>query len=800
MLNFRMRNIVRGCLSAAVSCLLSCVEQNDCHMLPAGEIESVPIRVYVDEPQSAARMKSSFSMEDMERLTDLNIFVYRDGLLLEECCKYYDQVAEAMLSFPVGTDVFNIYMLGNVGRVSAPSYESRLQDVRHVVEDYAGFREHGVPVAGIFKDYRRGDPAEFPLKRLVGQFNVRMTDSAADAEYVIKDVRVMNCAMDVYPFSADSKAVMFTGGLQYADQASGDMLTDDDVDALNSGGSVPLYFLENLQGELLPGNTDPKKKIPSLLPVGAADRCTYVEVTADVTTPAARYTDCRYRFYPGRNETTDFSIVRNTLYEVVLDFTQNMVSEQEWRIEADEPDVVGVRMDKEEAMVIKGTEDMVYVQAFDNSGNLMDFDVEILSSSGKINVDKVRTSYLGQPGLGEALGLRFTSNVGLCGLYSYGSEPDYDMETVRISSRETYNGSPLYVKDVKVRVYDRLFPLLIRLERAGQDSGSPYEIVMRGRNPMKLGLSVSGTYVSKGSSLNISKSVRGVYRNVQNPESIYDNALNIDGVRFSALDVSAPSDLSRIDFHIKGEPDVSDDLLTMAYPKFSTSAELYTGPDSEAVLGPGSGMCPGKLPKFSDDSPYYITWLSGSSPVTRSYSYNDGKTYGSASYHGLLEAWITSANRASEFPNNYGSSYLFGLYKGVHAGDIDKSSPMYADFTPYEKMPFYVVNGGLVEYSTNLMFTGNLPRWPDEVVRGLEYDFLSCGRDLFSENSDGSVVARHHKMGMKVATWKQAIGSKVRTSLKSRYYTAQLYMTVNGASCWCGSDLTEDGYYQEVSE
>ena len=772
-------------MSAAVSCLWSCVEQNDYHTLPAGGIESVPIRVYVDEPQSAVRMKSSFSIEDMGRLTDLNIFVYRDGLLLEDCCAYYDNVSEAMLMFPVGTDGFNIYMLGNVGRVSAPPYEYRLQDVRHVVEDYAGFREHGVPVAGIFTDYRRGDPAEFPLKRLAGKFNIRMTDSAADAEYVIKDVRVMNCARDVYPFSCDSKAVMFTGGLQYADRASGDMLTRSDIDALNTGGTVSLYFLENLQGELLPGNTDPKKKIPSSLPDGVAGRCTYVEVTADVTTSAARYTDCRYRFYPGRNETTDFSIVRNTLYEVVLDFSQNMVSEQEWRIEADDPEVVDVRVDKDEAMVIRGTEDMVYVQAFDNSGNLMDFDVEILSSSGKINVDKVSTSYLDQPDLGVALGLRFTSNVELCGLYPYESEPDYDTETVRISSRETYNGSPLYVKDIKVRVYDRLFPLLIRLERAGQDSGSLYEIVMRGRNPMKLGLSVSGTYVSKGSSLSMEKST---------------GTVNVSGIHFATLNVSSPSDLSLIDFRIKGESDVSDDVSMSPYPKFSTSAELYTGPDSEAVLGPGSGMCPGKLPKFSDDSPYYITWLSGNSPVTRSYSYNDGQTYGSASYHGLLEAWITSANRASEFPNNYGASYLFGLYKGVHAGDVDKSSPMYKDFAQYEKVPFYVVNGGLVEYSTNLMFTGDLPRWPNEVVRGMEYDFLSCGRDLFPENSHGSVVARHHKMGMKVATWKQAIGSKVRTSLKSRYYTAQLYMTVNGASCWCGNDLSEDGYYPEGSE
>lgn len=797
MQNSRIGNIVSGCMSVVALCLTSCVEQIDYQTDPSSEVESFPIRVYVEDPCLETASKSSFESDRMDSLTDLNIFVYHDGLLLEDCSVYYDDMSETMLSFPVGTDGFSIYMLGNVGCVSAPPYESQMREIRHIVGDYAEFKEHGVPVAGTFKDYRKGDLAEFPLKRLVGQFDIRMEVSAQDADYVIKDIRVMNCAKDVYPFSRDSKAVLFTRSQQYDDSACGDMLTQSDIDALNSGKSVSLYFLENLQGELLPGNTDPKKKIPSYLPSGVAGKCTYIEITADVTTQAARYTDCRYRFYPGRNETTDFSILRNTLYEVLLDFTQNMVSEQEWRIEAQYPEVVGIRMNKEEAMVIKGAEDMIFVQAYGNDGELLDIEVEMLSSTGKISVEKVRTSYLEDPALGEAIGLRFTSNVELCGLYPYDSEPSYYTETVRISSRETYNDKPLYVKDVKVRVYDKLFPLLIKLEQSDQGEDGLYEIVIRGQNPMRLALSVSGIYVSNGSVLTVPKRARGVYYSTHDSQIFYDNSVSVKGTSFSSLVLSRPSDLSRIDFHIEGLSEISDNLLRLAYPRLSRTSKVYTGPDTEAVLGPGAEMSPGNLMRFSDDSPYYITWLSGNSTITRPYNYDDGKSYGSASYNGLREAWITSADRSSDFPDDYASSYLFGLYRGVHSNSYDGMGQMYENWAQYGQAPFYFLNGGLVGCGTSLAFPGELPRWPNEVTRGLEYDFLACGRDLFSENEDGSVVGRHHKMGMKISTWRQAIGKKVRTSLKSRFYDAQLYMTINGASCWCGNDITEAGYFPE---
>lgn len=735
-----MRALAYACCVCAV---LSCLGQFD-ESVPIGQgAVSYPITVSVDSPQKMPGSKSRFSNDEMSKLTDLNVIVYHDGCLLSEYSSYYEDVSSVMLSFPVGKDGFDIYMLGNVGQVEPPESEGDMLEYRCVLPSYDVFPVRGVPVAGVFKDYLRGTLAHFVLKRLVGQFDIRMVDSAEDADYLIKDVRVMNCAMDVYPFSADSRAMLFADGLD----TIGDILTPTDIDALNSGKSVPLYFLENLQGELLPGNTDPKKKIPSSLPEGFPDRCTYVEVTADITTPAARYTGCRYRFYPGRNETTDFSIVRNTLHEVVLDFTQNMVSEQEWRIEADEPEVVGVRVDKEEARVIKGTEDMVYVQAYDNNGNLMDFDVDILSSFGKVNVEKVRTSYLGRPGLGEALGLRFTSNVDLCGLYPYGSDPVYETAIVRISSRETYNGRPLYVKDIKVRIYDKLFPLLLRLQKLNGDEF--YSAVLHGKNPLSIELRVGMDYALADGSRN---------QLVQTMCSV----LPADGAMVGRLPPSVTIDnLARIDFNVGGE-----------------NGNIYMGEDTEAFYGPGSALCPGKLSSMPSDSEFAMRY--DDSDGIPQYNFEDGETH---------EDVITDFFKWTYTYVKYSNGTLcFCTDEKGHG--VNRSR--FVANSKHEHCPFYFVNGGMESKYVDVWFDRRPPKYNNDRTSRIDVRFYPPGRDLFVEVL-GDDERSEHQMFCQLTSWKNFWG-KVKTRQDSRFYSAEFYMTINGASSWVGGDKSRYGY------
>ena len=773
----------RALLFFLVTAVSSCLRMEE--TVSQGYFEEnnlISANVYVDEPRRISDVKSSFSSGEMSRLTDLNVFMYHQGKLLREHSGYFEDVSALMLSFPVGKDGFNIYMFGNVGRCEAPAREEEICSLRHVVGEYEEFRTKGVPVAGTFVDYRRGMLADFPLKRLVGQFDIRMRQSSDEACYQIKDIRVMNCALDVYPFSNGQKASMFSRSYQYGQKCLGDMLTGEDVTRLNEGHTVSLYFVENLQGELLPDNMDSKSKIPSSLPAGVAECCTYVEITADVTTQIARYTDARYRFYPGENETTDFTIRRNTLYEIVLDFTQNMVHNQEWMIEASYPDVVDVWMDKQEAMVIQGAEDMIYVRAHDNNGNLLDFDVQTLTFSGYVNVEKETVRYADS----DCLGLRFTSNVQLSGLYPVGKDPTYLTETVRLSSSETFDGRPLFVKDIPVKIYHKLFPLHVSLEKK-VESG-PYSIVLRSRNPMGLGVSVSSTYVCDGQSLSTPVvSACNCYHQESGGCISVNTALGTEPGYMGELSSSVRyNNLTSLNLLISGVSDASvkGSGYTVAYPKLNEAASLFTGDNTAAFFGPGSAYRPVQGREFTDDSDCKFTLMIDD--VFYSYSISDENPV-SFSFNELVP--FCMCDRGKTYLN-IGNGHCAGYANATGCKNVSLDEN---NLSKHAAFPFYVANARMSCASMHIVPTGAIGNWNNKTTRGVMIEFLGPGRDLFSETATVPVATnRRHSLEFMIEVWKNLFG-KLKTRQYCRSYAGWSYMTINGASAWVGGDDSEYG-------
>lgn len=732
--------------------------------------ESFPITVEVEAPTSIGCTRSSYSDEQLNKIYDINIFIYHNGNLLEEYCRYFTDISAITLTLPYKKDGFNIYMVGNVNRMEPPSKEADIEKFCCIADDYENFRNNGFPVAGSFLGHMKGSLANFKVKRLVGQYSIQMKTTANDAIYTIKDVRLYNCAKDIYPFCATARATVMA--------SEGDRLTDEDILALNAGKTVHLYFIENMQGVLLPDNKNKKKKIPSsieLIESGLADRCTYIEITADISTPAASYRDGKYRFYLGQNETTDFNIKRNTLYNVTLDFTQNMVNEEEWRIEVNSPEVVDIKMDKDEAMVIKGAEDMIYIQAFSQTtGNLLDFNIDILSSNNYINVDKIRTDYLGESQYGEALGLRFTSNVDICGLYPLYSEPTYKTETVHIYSKETYNGTPLYSKEIKVKVYDRLFPLLIKLEKFEGTASNPYEIVLRGQNPMRLGLSVSGKYVAGGVAMNLSEYRK--YDYIYNGERI-SRAVDMNGSTFDNLRNVTTDNLSRIDLVVKGIAEETGKVI--AYPRLTASASIFMGSDTEAYYGPGSSLRPGNMPNLPADGRFVMTYIDDSG----------ARCTIDSKYDGVMRTDLFKWTY-THVTNNSSTMYF-----GTEATGIGVSKSGFIPNVSHEDCPFYFVNGGLEAYYVDPVLRGNLVVYPKENNSHIDVRFWGPGRDLFKE-TEGVEEYQLHRMYYQVTRWKNLIG-KIKTRQDAKYYNCKLYMTINGASSWVGGDTSKNGYFTE---
>lgn len=748
----------------SVSCMTDIPEQEKEGGLCNEEI--YPITVEVDLPHEAAGLKSSFSNEELNRITDLNIFVYHDGELLEEHTSYFTDMSSLMLSFPPDKNGFNIYMLGNVGKVQAPCDESDIGDVCHVAGSYDDFRKNGFPVANVFPDHVKGTVASFKLKRLVGQYDITLCQSAESAHYEVKDVRLLNCALDVYPFGADVKAAFFTKSGKYGESPCGDMLTHEDIARLNSGETVSLYFIENLQGELLPANTDRRKKIPSSLAAienGLHECCTYLEITADITTPAAKYTDGKYRFYLGQNETTDFSIRRNTFYNVVLDFTQNMVDEQEWRIEVGSPEINPLELSKEDVHIIRGVSDYILIGGPKVRVNFQESDLDD---------DRLCSCHLTDVLVdgSECQKLTFSTEKEIVGMHDWRS--DYELYSqiceVVLETVETYNGVPLLSKKVKAHIYDMVFPLLIRVASTG--SNAPYRIEAVTPAPVDVGLELSASV-----EVDVVASGGSETRTYSCTQSLMDSSAEGYGSCVAHLpslyDVPGESDGKVVSFR------KMDVALSGVCDERCSAQEMYMGDGGEAYWGPGSAMFPQKFKDLAEGDEISFA-------TTHGCSVSGCVVYEVMSGSVTLFRMAPKSRTCSSLYTTGTSNYLVWDISAYNSEDY---------------LPFYIINGAL-DYTAPVTLRSDSPKYLDDSGRvSIIYEMNGPGRDVFYPNgvSWGAEAngrpSERHKFGYTAGLVKQFLGN-VHTWQIYQGYDCDFYMTVNGCTAWPGSSKLSSGF------
>lgn len=404
-------------------------------------------------------------------------------------------------------------------------------------------------------------------------------------------------------------------------------------------------------------------------------------------------------------------------------------------------------------------------------------------------------------------------------MYSYESEPTYETETVRISSKETYNGKPIYTKDIKVRIYNKLFPLLIKLEKAVTNT---YDIVVRGQNPMKLGLNVSATCTVQGENKNIPGFER--YDYISNGKRT-DRTVNINGRGFAQINnISTPSDLSRIDFSVQGVNEGTQGAV--AYPKLQdTALDFYFGNDYPrsgknvdhfygAWLGPGKDLYPGNdnieqpdnvVNKASDPNYFrfyniHNTQIYINGEVTKEIT-NDGEHIWQPykieweSIPARYNSTIMDMTNDNYIPDGTSNSNLDArLPKGINCAssfDIVKKQKEQIDSKADGYAPFYIINGGMTcvrVYIRHLADLGNWNNKKDAIVYQL--DLLGPGRDLFT--TSGTL----HKYTYICQQWTNFWGQVV-TNFKEHSYKGDNYMTINGCSSWPGADETKLGYFTD---
>ena len=322
------------CLSVLVSCLQDPGGQRSADGRTARPLVRVCIGFDIPGMHSATR--SSF-LSDESGIRDVNVFLYRAGRL--EWQEWRNSGAPLALELLEG-EMYSLYVLANVGERSAPAAE---RDMHQYLLDLDLAALGGrVPMASApglsfvvlptLPDggMPAGNQIQVELVRLAAKYDFQVDRSALQyGSFTVESVRIRQAACVVDVFGPGSAAQ------SQAQVADGDYASQSDLARLNQSGAVSFYLLENCQGTLLPGNTDPwRKEYFDTSVAGSAPLCTYLEVKGSYTDRSGGlHATHTYRMFLGSDATTNFDILRNTEYTLTLSVTDLGVFRESWKVE-----------------------------------------------------------------------------------------------------------------------------------------------------------------------------------------------------------------------------------------------------------------------------------------------------------------------------------------------------------------------------------------------------------------------------------------------------------------------------------
>ena len=321
--------MIIAALSALYSCEILPMEPED--IWPEDSESPIPstdsLAVCTFNISSADRTKSSIS-PDENLINDINIYAYRDGKLVEHVFKSNPTTVTFELNKGY---TYNFYAISNMGEVNMPFNESQvgsnvnlwiatIDDLEECIP--MAWKTTGVSITGNQKSIN------VKLERLAARIGFTLDASLVNG-LTITSVRLCQSASVVRPFESGGSKIV-----SEEESLDGDYATQGDLDALNAGKTIYFYTLENRQDNLLPQNTDPWQKVPDALG-SKAELCTYIEAVGTFEEGFLFKGSVTYRFYLGKDNTSDFSVIRNTDMSVTLTLTGEGLTEISWKVEPD---------------------------------------------------------------------------------------------------------------------------------------------------------------------------------------------------------------------------------------------------------------------------------------------------------------------------------------------------------------------------------------------------------------------------------------------------------------------------------
>lgn len=408
-------------------------------------------------------VKSSIGALALQQINNVNYYLFQNGSLKGQ--HYFEDAAEAVITLPDPQGSYKLYLLANCNEVCIPAatMESELGTAVHIDfgsrTNYMQCMASGVPMYGVREDFSASSGTLFTLRRLVHHIVINLnTDILEKTNMQFTSLKIAQAARDIYPFADGSRATAVIDG---------DMATQADLNKLNNGESVSFYVLENMRGDLISASSW-KDKLPSAIP-SEQERslATYMELTARIETPTATYSETTYRTYLGLSP-SNFDTPRNKFFTLTSVFTNEMVEDEGWRIEAGDALITGdLRFvgtqseldDVEEFYLMKGFSAVYYVY---RSNPEIDFTISAdisptLSPYVSFKTARVDDFY-------TAILFRTDRSIDTSTYYAYDAAELDDTEDVTLTLR-SYDG--LLSDSIKCKVINKAFGIRFFYSTAG---------------------------------------------------------------------------------------------------------------------------------------------------------------------------------------------------------------------------------------------------------------------------------------------------------------------------------------------
>lgn len=273
--------------------------------------------------ESAVRTKSSFA-GDVAAVSNWTLLQFDSATGLLEAA-YYQPSGADMTQIGVVTDRrYDWYAVANVGDVRNQFRVGYTEESAMGTWYVTGFdmtSVSGIPMAWqeIGRSFSKADLSAgrklgVTMTRLVARYDITVDKSPLTRYSFTVTGATIEGPASVCAF-ADSRG---TNAAVTTDAASGY-----DVMRMNIGGAATFYAAENLYGDRAIADADSKK--PENL--GENDHPTFIEITGDamLLDGSGLTFGTTYRFYLGKNATTNFDVVRNSENTVTLHLTDEKI-------------------------------------------------------------------------------------------------------------------------------------------------------------------------------------------------------------------------------------------------------------------------------------------------------------------------------------------------------------------------------------------------------------------------------------------------------------------------------------------